>query len=137
MLTMPPSVVLGRRENFQTFSAITQETITTATVYQTASLSRPQQKLQQQNLGKPFNTFNELFCLIHYRICDSHNLNASPLCQLSGNTILPKWGREVKELYGDLDIPDYISTLATPMRDIYEDEKMKNEEMLDTLTKVT
>ena len=70
------------------------------------------------------------------RICDSHNLNASPLCELSRNTMIPKWAQEVKELYGDLNVPDYISSLATPMRDIYKDEKMKNEELLETLTKV-
>ena len=71
-----------------------------------------------------------------HRICDSHNLNASPLCELSRNTMIPKWAQEVKELYGDLNVPDYISSLATPMRDIYKDEKMRNEELLETLTKV-
>ena len=47
-----------------------------------------------------------------------------------------KWAEEVKGLYEDDIVPGYIKAMVSPMRSTYATEKMKNAEMLKTLTNV-
>ena len=74
-----------------------------------------------------------------YSICDSHNLNVSPLCTLSAerDRAPEKWTDEVQGMYEDVSTRDYITSLASPMRKTYATDEMKKDEMLKTLTKVT
>ena len=71
-------------------------------------------------------------------MCDSHNLNVSPLCTLSADRgrAPGKWTDEVQSVYEDFSSRDYIRSLASPMRKMYGTDKMKKDEMLKTLTKV-
>ena len=71
-------------------------------------------------------------------MCDSHNLNASPLCTLSAerDRTPGKWADEVQSVYEDFSTRDYINSLASPIRRTYATDKMKKDEMLTTLTKV-
>jgi hypothetical protein len=84
----------------------------------------------EKSIGLP-NTLN-----IMSRTCDSRNLNLSPLCDLTSTVEPVKWGKDVKEQYENTDVPDYIQTLGSPMRNTYYTKAMKDNEMLKTLTKV-
>ena len=46
------------------------------------------------------------------------------------------WAEDVKGLYEDDIVPDYIKAMVSPMRSTYATEKMRKNEMLKTRTKV-
>ena len=72
------------------------------------------------------------------RICNSHNLNVSPFCNLGKATSPTKWAGDVKELYAEEDkpLPEYIEQLESPLRESYPSEEFKNNEMMTNLAEV-
>ena len=54
---------------------------------------------------------------IFLRVCDSRNLNLSPFCNLSSQS-LPKWQPEINSTYGNSST-SYTSALPGPMRPRY------------------
>ena len=74
--------------------------------------------------------------MLSSRPCDSHNLNVSPFCNLGQTDGPVKWATDVQSLYKDNDVPAYLKALTSSMRDRYITKKMRNEEMLKTLTGV-
>ena len=46
-----------------------------------------------------------------------------------------KMAEVVKDLYGAV-VPEYVQSLVSPMRDRYPTDRMRQDEMLTTLTKV-
>ena len=73
--------------------------------------------------------------LIIFRICDSHNLDVSPLCSLTNGLGLDKWSDTVMKSYGDGNIPQYIKDFSSPTRNVYETEDMMKAEILTALMK--
>ena len=78
---------------------------------------------------------------MHYsfsRICNSHNLNVSPFCNLGKASSPAKWAGDVKDLYAkeDKPLPEYIEQLESPLRKSYPSEEFKNAEMMTNLAKV-
>ena len=71
-----------------------------------------------------------------FRLCDSRTLNVSPFCTLSNSSNPLKMAGVVKDLYGD-KVPEYVQSMISPMRDRYLTDKMRQDEMLTTLTKVS
>lgn len=69
-----------------------------------------------------------------FRGCDSRNINVSPLCDLKNN--LGSWTTKVRESYGMTDVPTYISSLPSSIRNVYSTEVMFEGEMITALTKV-
>ena len=69
------------------------------------------------------------------RGCDSRNLNLSPLCQLSTSSLL-KLQPVVDGTYGNWST-DYSSGIGGPIRRSYPTLRMRREELLTSLTKVT
>ena len=65
------------------------------------------------------------------RTCDSRNLNLSPFCNLSAQS-LAKWQPEIKATYGNTTT-DYTSTLEGPLRLMYPKELMAERELLASL----
>ena len=61
----------------------------------------------------------------------------SPLCGISAKygANPTKWAKEVKGLYGE-DIPPYVASLQSPMREFYDTEERREGEILQSLTKV-
>ena len=70
------------------------------------------------------------------RICDSHNLDVSPLCSLKNSHGLDKWSASVMESYGDANIPQYVKDFSSPTRNVYETKEMMEAEILTALTQV-
>ena len=70
------------------------------------------------------------------RSCDSHNINVSPFCILEESSGLEKWAEDVKGLYKDMEIPDYLENF-TSLRNIYGTPTMKDRDMFKTLNEVT
>ena len=70
------------------------------------------------------------------RGCDSRNLDVSPLCNLKNSFGLESWSDAVRQSYDQTMMPDYISSLISPLRKKYATESMENSEMLTDLTKV-
>ena len=62
-----------------------------------------------------------------FRLCDSKNLNISPLCDLSLFRDPVKWASDVHTMYGTENIP---------VRNNYYTESRMDVEMLQNLTKV-
>lgn len=69
-------------------------------------------------------------------MCDSTNLNMSPLCDMENHQDPKKWALDVKTLYPAGDRPDYVRYLDTPTRSRYYTQERRDEELLKTLTKV-
>ena len=69
-------------------------------------------------------------------MCDSTNLNISPLCDMGNHQYPKKWALDVQKLYPEGERPDYIRYLDTPVRSKYFTQERKDEELLKTLTKV-
>ena len=65
------------------------------------------------------------------RTCDSRNLNLSPFCNLSAQS-LAKWQPEIKATYGNTTT-DYTSRLEGPLRLMYPKELMAERELLASL----
>ena len=59
----------------------------------------------------------------------------SPLCVLKNNIALADWTDVARDMYGKEEVPDYISSLSSPMRKSYPTKRMLEEEMLTSLTK--
>ena len=68
------------------------------------------------------------------RTCDSRNLNLSPFCNLSAQS-LAKWQPEINATYGNTTT-DYTSRLEGPLRLMYPKELMAERELLASLTQV-
>ena len=60
----------------------------------------------------------------------------SPFCDLSQKTGMIKWSKDIEDLYQNISIPEYVASLASPFRQMYPQEKMKEEEVLTSLVKV-
>ena len=71
-----------------------------------------------------------------FRLCDSKNLNVSPLCDLSLVRDPVKWASDVQTLYGNENIPGYVKSLPSPVRNNYYTESRMDGEMLQNLTKL-
>ena len=65
------------------------------------------------------------------RTCDSRNLNLSPFCNLSAQS-LAKWQPEINATYGNTTT-DYTSKLEGPLRLMYPKELMAERELLASL----
>ena len=74
--------------------------------------------------------------LFLYRLCDSKNINNSPLCNLSAVSHTAKWGDDVKQLYGEEDMPGYVQSLTSPLRYNYHTQEQRSGELLQGLTEV-
>ena len=71
-----------------------------------------------------------------FRLCDSKNLNISPLCDLSLFRDPVKWASDVQTMYGTENIPGYVKSLSSPIRHNYDTEQRRKGEMLQNQTKV-
>ena len=73
---------------------------------------------------------------IFLRVCDSRNLNLSPFCNLSSQS-LPKWQPEINSTYGNSST-SYTSALPGPMRPRYpgQGKSGAERELLVSLTQV-
>ena len=71
------------------------------------------------------------------RLCDSKNVNNSPLCNLSLVSDTTKWGDDVRVLYGEEELPGYVQSLTSPLRYNYDTQELRNGELLQGLTQVT
>ena len=47
-----------------------------------------------------------------------------------------KWALDVRNLYENTNLPDYVKTLASPFRSNYDTNKRRQNELLTTLTEV-
>ena len=77
--------------------------------------------------------------ILAFRLCDSTDLNVSPLCDLLNPLQPSKWADEVTSLYqagSDNALPDYIKRFGSPTRLRYSSDKRRNNELLKSLTKV-
>ena len=63
-------------------------------------------------------------------------MNVSPLCNLSSQVKPTKWAAEVTDLYEETTKPEYISSITTPLRFRYPTSRMRNEELMTTLSQV-
>ena len=68
---------------------------------------------------------------IFRRTCDSRNLNLSPFCNLSAQS-LAKWQPEINSTYGNTTT-NYTSRLEGPLRLMYPKELMAERELLASL----
>ena len=69
-------------------------------------------------------------------MCDSKNINASPFCNLS-NTLGPvKWASDVKRMYTNKTMPEYVESLLSSTRYNYATEERRNDELLEPLVQV-
>ena len=73
---------------------------------------------------------------IPLRTCDSHTLNVSPLCNLATTVKPMKWAKEVLDLYDEKNPPEYVKSKVSPVRNKYLTNKMKQNEIFTSLTKV-
>ena len=86
---------------------------------------------------------------LHYRRCDSKNLNLSPFCDLSNTNTEVYWADQVEQAYfdpyliGGTDpsqkpgkIPPYVKKLTSPMRNTYFNTKRKAQELLTGMVMV-
>ena len=78
----------------------------------------------------------QTYIISRSRLCDSANLNLSPLCNLSRRSNPAKWGMDVKSLYPTNNMPEYVTAIPQSLRDNYDTEEGKRAELLQTLTKV-
>ena len=71
-----------------------------------------------------------------FRVCDSRNLNLSPFCNLTSQS-LPKWQPDINSTYGNSST-SYTSALPGPMRPRYpgQGKSGAERELLVSLTKV-
>ena len=76
--------------------------------------------------------------ILAFRLCDSTDLNVSPLCDMLNPIHPSKWADQVTNQYpADTDnAPPYIQSFKSPTRLRYSTEDRKNKELLSTLTKV-
>ena len=58
----------------------------------------------------------------------------SPFCNMSRKTDPAKWATDVQSLYESM--PEYVKFLPSPMRDNYDTEKRRSDELLQTLVEV-
>ena len=72
---------------------------------------------------------------VYCRLCDSHNLNTNPLCDLTDTAGTRPWGRAVREEYNSSNLPDYISSLEDPYREHYPNTVARQEEILSERVK--
>ena len=91
---------------------------------------------QVQGSGLYILFINNCSVSTYTRSCDSHNINVSPFCILDESSGLEKWAEDVKGLYKDMEIPDYLENF-TSLRNIYGTPTMKDRDMFKTLNEVT
>ena len=63
-------------------------------------------------------------------------MNLSPFCNVSSLSDPVKLALDVRNLYENTNMPDYVKTLASPFRSNYGTEKRREDELLTTLTEV-
>ena len=68
--------------------------------------------------------------------CTSQNLNVSPLCNLSNQLSETSWADDVKSIYSGSEVPEYIKSLKSGHRLLYPTQKMADQEILKSVTKV-
>ena len=90
----------------------------------------------QPNLGVYIACTELHYKSLFYRLCDSKNINNSPLCNLSAVSDTTKWGDDVRQLYGEEGIPEYVQKLSSPLRYNYHTQEQRSEELLQGLTEV-
>ena len=69
-----------------------------------------------------------------FRGCDSRNLNLSPFCDLKERKTLQEWAENVSKDYKGKQ-PEYIAKLKGAKRPFYATDKMKEQEIISSLTK--
>ena len=69
-----------------------------------------------------------------FRGCDSRNLNLSPFCDLKECKALQEWAENVSKDYKGKNL-EYIAKLKDAKRPFYATDKMKDQEILSSLTK--
>ena len=52
----------------------------------------------------------------YFSPCDSYNLNANPLCDLSDTRGTLAWTKEIRDKYPNESTPGYKSSLVSPFR---------------------
>ena len=56
----------------------------------------------------------------------------SLFCQLGESDEPVRWAEDVQGLYQDGKVPGYITNLASPMRNTYKTQEMRDQDMLKT-----